>query len=474
MARLRPFQGVLYDPQRVEISRVVAPPYDVISPAEQRRFYQQDPHNVVRLIAGEVHPTDTPQDNKYTRAAAFFRDWLADGILRREASPGLFLYRHQFVDPISGESRSRLGIIGVVELEPFGHGVLPHEQTHARAKADRLSLTRAVVANLSPVFALYEDPQSAVGAIIAPGMADPPRLSITSEDGDRHAVWSLRGDRRLAALADVFNASPLYIADGHHRYETALNFRNYQRQEHPDSPPDAAFNYVLMLVVDVRDPGLIILPTHRVLHDLERFDAGELIRQLRERYHVVPRASRAALLTAMQEPTPGHRIGMAFPPIPSLVSPSPSGEGGISPSPLGGGQGGGSYYTIDIDRGAATDPVSRLGVSILHREILERHLGLQQAEVEQERYLSYSRDVDVILKRVETGAAQAAFLLRPPAVRDVVEVARAGKVMPQKSTYFFPKPASGIVFNPLDAEIRIPSFPSPARGGGQGGSMECI
>jgi len=443
VATLRPFQGVLYDPQRVDLSQVVAPPYDVISPADQKRYYQQDPHNVVRLIAGEVHPSDTPEDNKYTRAAAFFREWLADGILRRETSPRLYVYRHQFVDPISGESRSRLGIMGVVELEPFGRAVLPHEQTHARAKADRLSLTRAVVANLSPVFALYEDPQAAVGRIVSAAMAGPPRMSITAEDGDQHTIWSMEGGERFAQLAELFNTSTLYMADGHHRYETALNFRNYQRQQHPEAPPDAAFNYVLMLLVDVRDPGLTILATHRVLHDLEGFDAGELVRRLAERHRVVSRSSRDDLLAAMQDDVPspvgggqggGHRIGMAF---------------------------GGSWYTIDIERATAPDPVSGLDVSVLHAEILQRELGLAPAELEQERYLSYSRDVDVALKRVETGTAQAAFLLRPPAVEDVVEVAQAGQVMPQKSTYFFPKPASGIVFNPLDAAIRISSFPPP-------------
>ena len=450
---MRPFQGVRYDPERVDLSQVVAPPYDVISPADQKRYYQQDPHNVVRLIAGEVRLSDTPQDNKYTRAAAFFREWLADGILRREASPCLYVYRHQFVDPISGESRSRLGIMGVVELEPFGRGVLPHEQTHARAKADRLSLTRAVIANLSPVFALYEDSRSAVGPIIAQAMAEPPRLAITGEDGDHHTVWAIEGEQRFAQLAEVFNASPLYIADGHHRYETALNFRNYQRQQYPEAPADAAFNYVLMLLVDVRDPGLTILPTHRVLHDLERFDASELLRRLSEHHRVLPRDSRAGLLAAMQRDVPspfgggqggGHRIGMAL--------------------------GGGSWHTIDIDRPEATDPVSRLDVSVLHDEILQRELGLTQAELEQERYLTYSRDVDVVLNRVERGAAQAAFVLRPPAVRDVVDVARAGQVMPQKSTYFYPKPSSGIVFNPLDATIRIRNSPSPLAGEGRVGA----
>src|SRR3989440_10633843 len=163
--------------------------------------------------------------------------------------------------------------MGVVELEPFGRGVLPHEQTHARAKADRLSLTRAVVANLSPVFALYEDPQSAVSPVIAPVMAEPPRLSITGEDGDQHTIWSISGAERFDKLAGLFRASRLYIADGHHRYETALNFRNKQRIDHPEPPPDAAFNYVLMLLVDMADPGLTLVPPQRVVHDLGGVDS---------------------------------------------------------------------------------------------------------------------------------------------------------------------------------------------------------
>ena len=429
MATVRPFQGILYDPKRVDLSRVVAPPYDVISPADQRRYYQQDPHNVVRLIAGEVRSSDTPEDNKYTRAAGFFQGWLADGILRQDASPCLYVYRHQFLDPISRQTAVRQGILGAVELEPFGRGVLPHEQTHARAKADRLSLTRAVEANLSPVFALYEDPESAVGSIVAPATAGPPRLSIVGEGGDQHTVWSLNGIDRFQQLAEVVRASRLYIADGHHRYETALNFRNKQRSGHPEAPPTAAFNYVLMLLVDIRDPGLRILPTHRLLHDFGRFDAGALVTGLSRRHRLTAWPDRESLLAAMQGSTSGHRIGM------TLAN--------------------GARYTVDIEAPQGDDPVSRLDVSVLHDQILARELGLDMAEVEQERHLSYSRDVDALLDRVEAGGAQAAFLLRPPAVSDVVEVAEAGRLMPQKSTYFFPKPASGIVFNPLGAGLRI-------------------
>ena len=443
MATVRPFQGIIYDPRRVDLGKVVAPPYDVISPEDRQRYYEQDPHNVVRLISGEVRPTDNAEDNKYLRAARFFADWQRDGILRRESEPAMYVYRHDFVDPTSGAARTRTGILAVVELEPFGSGILPHERTHARAKADRLSLTRAVGANLSPIFALYDDPKSAVTRTVTSITAGPPDLALTAEDGDQHTVWSTTTTQDFRDLASVLSRSRLYIADGHHRYETALNYRNKMRLEHPEAPPDAAFNYVLMLLVEVNDPGLTILPTHRIVHDLEGFDGERLIQALRAQYAVQDYPDRAALLTAMQAPIAAHRLGLAL----------------LTPLPLGGGSGRGpAYMTIDIPKAPTYDPVSGLDVSVLHREILQGELGLEDELVEEERHLSYSRDLVAVLDRVERGSAQAVFLLRPPAVSDVAAVAQAGQVMPQKSTYFYPKPASGIVFNPLDPGIRIPSL----------------
>lgn len=443
MATVRPFQGITYDPRRVDLGKVVAPPYDVISSEDRRRYYDQDPHNVVRLISGEVRSTDTADDNKYLRAARFYHDWLEDGILRREPQPAMYVYRHEFSDPTPGVTRTRHGILAVVELEPFGTGILPHERTHARAKADRLSLTRAVEANLSPIFALYDDPSSAVAAIVTPIIAGAPQLALAGEDGDHHTVWSITDDQRFRELASVLSRSRLYVADGHHRYETALNFRDKMRLEYPEAPPDAAFNYVLMLLVDVNDPGLMILPTHRIVHDLDGFDAEKLIRALLARYAVRQYPDRARLLAAMQEPTEAHRIGLAV----------------RAPSPLRGGSARGLIYiTIDIPRAPSADPVSALDVSVLHQAILQNELGLQDELVEPEQHLGYSRDLPAVLDRVDSGSAQAAFLLRPPAVSDVAAVAQAGQVMPQKSTYFYPKPASGIVFNPLDPGIRIPAL----------------
>jgi uncharacterized protein (DUF1015 family) len=413
----------------VDLAKVVAPPYDVITPEDQRRYYAQDPRNVVRLIAGDVKPSDHPGDNKYTRAAAFFAEWQREGVLRRESSPCLYLYRQTFQVPGEAEVKSRTGLLGVVKLQPFGEGVLAHERTHTRPKADRLSLTQAVDANLSPVFALYQDPEKMVAGLIEELSGGSPRFSIQTTDGEGHTVWDVRGSDLFRQLGAALEPSVLFIADGHHRYETALNYRNKQRIAHPEAPSEAAFNYVLMLLVDAADPNLLILPTHRVLRDLETFDPASMLASLSRRHRVVGRRNRRELMADLLQPSPTHRVGIALP--------------------------GGRFALLEMERGTQEDPVLGLDVTVLHGEVFERELDLHEGLLEAERHVGYSRDPDRVMDQVEQGRAQAGFLLRPPAVSDVIRVAQAGEVMPQKSTYFFPKPLSGLVFNPLDPQIRI-------------------
>jgi uncharacterized protein (DUF1015 family) len=384
---------------------------------------------VVRLIAGEVKPTDHPGDNKYSRAAGFFAEWLRTGVLKPEPSPCLYAYRQTFNLPGSEEVRSRTGLLCVVELEPLGTNVLGHERTHARPKADRLSLTQAVEANLSPVFSLYEDPSGVVRRILRATEERTPRFSIATDGGEGHVVWCLRGTEEFRALASALRPSTLFIADGHHRYETALNFRNKQRLAYPQAPPDAAFNFVLMLLVATDDPGLMILPTHRLLRGMDGFNGRALVERLRGRATVRQMRDRGSLLAEMEAEVEGHRIGIA--------------------SAAG-------LWTLDLPRDAGTaSPVGALDVVALHREVFERELGLHEGILDSELHLSYSRNPGYVLDQVDRGQAQAAFLLRPPRVSDVLAVARAGEVMPQKSTYFYPKPLSGVVFNPLSPAIRI-------------------
>ena len=419
---------MVYDPDRVDIELVVAPPYDVITPQEQRRYYAQHPCNVVRLIAGEVLASDQPGDNKYTRAAAFFEDWLASGVLRREQAPGAYVYGHRFRDPSSGAVKERVGLLAVTELEPFGTRVLAHERTHARPKADRLSLTQAVCANLSPVFVLYEDRRAIVGELLREAMSRPPRLQIQPAGDETHRIWRIEDGSLLQGLAAALQPSRLFIADGHHRYQTALNYRDAQRQAHPGAPADAAFNFVLTLLVDAADPSLLILPTHRVVRDLPGFEPAAFLARIHRQHSVQAWPDSTSLQSALQSADGNHRVGIVT---------------------------GGQFLSLDLPPAESRDPVERLDVSRLHQEILEAELNLVEGELDAEQHLAYSRDPRWALGEVEEGRAQAAFLLRPTQVRDVLAVAEAGEVMPQKSTYFYPKPLSGIVFNPLKASIRV-------------------
>jgi uncharacterized protein (DUF1015 family) len=419
---------VVYDPERVDINQVLAPPYDVITPEDQKRYYAQHPCNVVRLIAGEVHPTDHPGDNKYTRARSFFKDWLASGVLRWEQSPVAYVYAHRYRVPSGGEVRERIGLLAVTELEPFGSRVLAHERTHARPKADRLSLTQAVCANLSPVFVLYEDRQARVRGLLRDVMTGPPRLHIEPPGGETHRVWRIEDRSLLHNLSEALQPSRLFIADGHHRYQTALNYRDAMRQDHPEAPADAAFNFVLTLLVDAADPSLLILPTHRVVRELPDFDAGDFLARIERRHEVKTWPDSKALQSALQSTEGIHRVGIAA---------------------------NGSLLTVELPPPASNDPVERLDVTRLHREILESELNLVEGALDAEQHLAYSRDPRWALAEVKAGRAQAAFLLRPTEIGDVLAVAEAGEVMPEKSTYFYPKPLSGIVFNPLEPSIRV-------------------
>lgn len=418
----------MYDQHRVDLARVVAPPYDVITPEDRVRYYAQDPHNVVRLIAGVVHDSDHAADNKYTRAAAFFQQWLGEGILRSEPGPGFYVYRQTFPDPASGQPRARTGILAVVHLEALGGTVLAHERTHLRPRVDQQSLTQAVDANLSPVFALYQDPGSALPELLDRVASGPAWFSIEAQ-GEGHTVWRVAEPGDFKILAAALAGSRLFIADGHHRYETAWKYENRQLASHPEASPRAAFNYVLMLLADADDPSLRILPTHRLVHAVPGLDGPSLVARLRKRFTLTP-ASSAATPKAPPAGNAAHQVGVVLP--------------------------GPAFFLLQIPRMATGHPLDGLDVVALHRDVIGLEIGLREGQLEDERHITYTRDAGFAVEQVRSGRAQAAFLLHAPEVADVLAVATSGAVMPQKSTYFYPKPASGIVFNPLAPGIEIP------------------
>jgi uncharacterized protein (DUF1015 family) len=431
LADARPFRAVRYVPERAgPLEDLVAPPYDVISPEDQKDYYARSPFNVIRLIFGQIHPTDAAGDNRYTRAAAFFDQWTRQGILRQDPALAYYLYRHHFRLP--GEApAARGGLVAAIRLEALGRGILPHERTLPQPKRDRLALTQAVQANLSPILALYDDPAHVIADLVRQASARPPDATVIKGE-ERHEVWVVPdaqwGRRVETALAD----QPLFIADGHHRYETAVAYQAQQRAAHPAAAPDAAFNFVMMLLTDARDPGLRILPTHRVLHGLAGYDPARF-RQALARVFRLTAVEPEALVQGLRAGADGARFGVCF------------------------GAGDFALLTVPAEASAADMPTAAgLDVEVLHRRILAEHLGLRQKDEEGERVVTYTRDAGWAIGEVAAGRAQLAFLLRPPAVETVLAVARAGGLMPQKSTYFFPKPLSGLFFRTLQPDGALP------------------
>src|SRR2546427_9353389 len=265
MAEITPFRSVLYDPAKVsDVTAVVAPPYDVIGPAEQTALYERHPCNVVRLELGREHPGDGPQDNRYTRAKRFLEEWLRGGVLRRDGRPAIYLYAVEYRLP-SGAVRTMRGFLSLVKLEEFGTGrIFPHENTRAAAKDDRYQLLETCRSNFSPIFSLYSDPAGDIIRTLEPADIGRPRVAVTDSDGSHHRLWTVTDPAALERVVATMKPLPLFIADGHHRYESALLYRTAQRKVHGESgtlPSD----WVLMYFSNLDDPGLTILPTHRVL-----------------------------------------------------------------------------------------------------------------------------------------------------------------------------------------------------------------
>src|SRR3989441_692593 len=266
MAEITPFRSVLYDPAKVsDVTAVVAPPYDVIGPAERTALYERHPCNVVRLELGREHPGDGPQDNRYTRAKRFLEEWLRGGVLRRDGRPAIYLYAVEYRLP-SGEVRTMRGFLSLVKLEEFGTGrIFPHENTRAAAKDDRYQLLETCRSNFSPIFSLYSDPAGdIIRTLESDDVSSRIGVTVTDSDGGHHRLWTVTDPAALERVVAAMKPLPLFIADGHHRYESALRYRNAQRKAHGESstlPSD----WVLMYFSNLDDPGLTILPTHRIL-----------------------------------------------------------------------------------------------------------------------------------------------------------------------------------------------------------------
>lgn len=438
MAHLIPFRGVLYDPVTVsDIAQVVAPPYDVIDAEGQNALYDRHPCNVIRLELGKSQPGDSPTNNRYTRAAAQLQEWLRQGALRRDAKPAIYPYTIDYRVP-SGQAaataRVLKGFLSVVELEEFGTGrIFPHENTRAQAKTDRRHLLEACRANFSPIFSLFSDPDGGVLQRLEKSVhGDTPRLDFTDDSGFRHRVWSITAPNLLGDITAAMKPKPLFIADGHHRYETALTYRRLRHQQAGTSPGRTVRPYdgVLMLFSSLEDPGLTVLPTHRVLKS-PLPPLPEIKTRLRDLCMVeefpfqngTEADTRARVIQRLRDQgRTGQAFGLALKQVPAYLVLTLGPAHRLSPN---------------------ASPRERLDVSILHNVILHQ---LRPGASEDEAIL-YTKDEDDAFELVRRGEGEAAFLLNPTKVSEVREVAAAGERMPHKSTYFFPKPLTGLVLN---------------------------
>ncbi len=433
MADVRPFRALRYDPAHADPALTIAPPYDVISPEQQSELYRRGPHNIVRIEYGEQRPDDGAADNRYSRAARDLDAWLRAGVLLRDAEPAVYAYRQEF--EWDGTRHARIAYFAVVRLEEWEKGVIkPHEHTLSGPKADRLDLLRATRTQVSPVYCVYRARDGAPAMPETPG--DP--LYDVEEDGQRHVLSAVRDASALRRFAAHLAACDVYIADGHHRYETALNYRNEVRARSASWTGEEPENFVLMALTDAADAGLLVLPTHRVVSPPS--SPSDALARIGRFFDVAEVSGDGDRLDALLDRL--HAAGDGT---------TACGAVGLVP---------GAMHLLTLrDRAGiealmpAAEPAAwrRLDVSVLQFGILEHVFGIDAAALAAGGAVSYTQDAREACAAVEAGRARVAFLLNATPVAQVLDVADAGGRMPQKSTYFHPKLPTGLVMNLLEA-----------------------
>ncbi|MFA5055220.1 MAG: DUF1015 domain-containing protein [Dehalococcoidia bacterium] len=436
MAVVKPFRGLRYNLDRIgDPSAVITPPYDVISSAEQLRYYDLNPYNVIRLDYGIDEAKDTPKNNKYTRAAGYVKQWLDEGILTREERPALYLIKHRFTH--NDCDYSRLSLMARVKLEDLTTGcVRPHEKTMSKPREDRMKLLKACAVNFSPVMVLFRYKPGGFEELFA-DVIKRPAPHAKDKDGVEFAMWAITDNATIPKVSKLLADKMLYIADGHHRYETALNYSRDRKAASPSDSYDAPYNYVMMTITPAEDPNLLMLPTHRIIKGLKQSALDSLKDKIAEYFdsETLPPHSKATeslkhWIDALQK-NRNTSFGLY-------------GLDGEKLCVLHAKKG----VDLKVDGEAGDDAVSGLDVTILHRLILRRILKIDSPKLEEE-CLEYTRDGIEAIKSVNKGGHQLAFFLNPTPIADMLAVADAKLRMPQKSTYFYPKTPTGLVMNPL-------------------------
>ena len=439
MATIRPFAAMRYDGKKIpHLSTVISQPYDRVRYGLQDQYYDLSPYNVVRIIKGRELPTDEPErpegPNVYTRARAYYDLWLAEGVLVQEEQPALYVYHQTYW--VNGQARTRKAFIAAFQLSPFEEGiVLPHERTHAGPKQDRLRLLRTTRVNLGQIFMLYPDPANQVSGLLDRAISRrAPDVDVVEmyEHDVRQELWVVTDGPTIQAVGqEMAGKRNLIIADGHHRYETALDYRGEMQAQYPSAPASAAFNYRMVALVGMDDPGLVILPTHREVYGLPEIPRAEIIHRVAPYCDLLDVPHLDACLAVMKTNETRHAFGLyADGCYTVLILKHPERI----------------ESWIDEDRSLAW---KSLDVSIAHKILLQRAIGLLAQELDSEDHLRYHREPSLAVQNVDTRRGNFCLLLNPTPIDQVKACAAQGERMPQKSTDFYPKMVTGLTMMPL-------------------------
>lgn len=420
MAQIKEFKALRFTEKAGEIGKLCCPPYDIISEEQKKAFLAANEHNIIKL--------ELPEQSEvgYNTAKETLNAWMSDGLLKTDDTESLYIYEEKF--SVGGKDYSFRGFVCYVKLAEFSEGVvLPHEETLSKAKTDRFNLLNSTGCSFSQIYSLYSDENGETAKSVAKLSKDSPVHSFTDADGVTHSLWVAEKSEETAKIAEQFKNRRLYIADGHHRYETALNFRRYCRE---NGIANENSEYVMMFLIDMENDGLVVFPTHRMVRNLENFSDVELLKKC-EQYFSVEKIESADMNLLEREYNANEK---------AFIFCSKSG-----------------YYILKLKDISVMDEMfpdssealRRLDVTVLHSLVLERILGIDKENMAKQINLTYTRDAAEAEETVKNGTANCSFLLNPTRISEIAAVAAASEKMPQKSTYFYPKLITGLVMNKI-------------------------
>jgi len=425
MAEIKAFRGLRYTEKAGDIGVLCCPPYDIISAEEREQFLETNPNNIIRLELPQAL-SDNPDLDAYGTAGQFLRDWLAGGILANDDTESIYVYEMEF-DAL-GTRKNVTGFISLIKLVEFSEGiVLPHEETLSKAKTDRFNLMKATNCNFSQIYSLFNDKCGGVSTLLSEAQKSQPASSFTDKDDVKHTLWAVTDEAFIQKITALMADKKVYIADGHHRYETALNYKKQLTDERGTG------DYVPMMLVNMENPGLVVFPTHRIVRDLPRYEQSEIISKCEEYFEITANLNREKGEAALEE---AYKNGeKAF----VLYS------------------GNNNYICLKLKNPEvmrefmpeASAALRGLDVSVLHTLVLERIFGIDKENMANQINLTYTKKADEGIAAVDGGNANCCFLLNPTRVTEISDVAAAGEKMPQKSTYFYPKLTTGLVMNQI-------------------------